>query len=85
MSTTAEYLAELTRDNQRSESDVLAHAIETGLRQLWREKILEQYVRGQMTRDAAIEAVGLDLVETAERQSLAMREDLAWANQAPRS
>jgi hypothetical protein len=57
----------------------MAHAIEIGLRQLWRDHVLGQYLRGQLTREAAVQAVGSELVELAERQRQAMQEDLAWA------
>lgn len=52
---------------------------ETGLKQLWREHSLGRYLRGELTREQAIEAVGVDWVELAERQHQAMRENPAWA------
>ncbi len=57
----------------------MALAFQTGLRQLWREYTLGRHLRGEITRDKAIEAVGIDWVELAERQHKAMIEDLAWA------
>ncbi|MCK6624990.1 MAG: hypothetical protein L6R45_07410 [Anaerolineae bacterium] len=48
-------------------------------RQLWREHVLSQFLRGQISRSEAIEAVGIDWGELAERQHNAMLEDLAWA------
>lgn len=54
-------------------------AFEAGLRQLWREHVLGQYVRGEIPREQAVESVGIDRVELAERQKQAMAEDLAWA------
>lgn len=54
-------------------------AFQTGLRQLWREHVLGRYLRGEMLRDEAIEAVGIDWVELAERQHEAVMEDLTWA------
>jgi hypothetical protein len=72
------YLEELIRQTQKSEAEVKKLALEAGLRQLWREQVLGKYLREQITRDEAIEAVGLDLVELAERQHHAMQEDLEW-------
>ena len=43
-------------------------AFQIGLRQLWREHILGHYLRHQISRDEAIETVGIDWVELAERQ-----------------
>jgi hypothetical protein len=79
MTSTMTYLETLTRESQKPESEVLALALQTGLRQLWREHTLGRYLRGEITREEAAELVGLDWVEMAERQHAAMREDLAWA------
>jgi hypothetical protein len=73
------YLETLVRETRKPETEVVALAVQTGLRQLWRERILARYLRGEMTRDEAIDAVGIDWVELAERQHKAMLEDLAWA------
>lgn len=54
-------------------------AFQAGLRQLWRERILGQYLQDSISRDEAIKQVGIDWVELAERQHTAMQEDLAWA------
>lgn len=73
------YLETLAQETQKSEAEIVALAFEAGLRQLWRERTLDRYLRGQVTRDAAIESVGIDWVELTDRQHAAMREDLAWA------
>jgi len=72
------YLA-LVRETRKPEAEVITMAFQVGLRQLWRERILGRYLRGEISRDEAIEAVGIDWVELAERQHEAMMEDLAWA------
>jgi len=73
------YLEALVRETHKTEAEVIALAFQTGLRQLWRECILARYLRREITRDEAINAVGIDWVEIAERQHKAMTEDLAWA------
>jgi hypothetical protein len=73
------YLEILVRETQKPEAEVLTLAFQAGLRQLWRERTLGRYLRGDIPRDEAIEAVGIDWVELAERQHKAMMEDLAWA------
>lgn len=79
MSRVLAYLEAIARETNKPESEVLAMAFETGLRQLWRERTLGQLLRGEITRDEAMNAVGVDWVELAERQHKAMMEDLAWA------
>ena len=73
------YLETLARESQKPEAEVIALAVQTGLRQLWRERALGRYLRGEISRDEAIDAVGIDWVDLAERQNQAMMEDLAWA------
>jgi len=73
------YLETLVRETRKPEAEVITMAFQVGLRQLWRERILGRYLRGEISRDEAIEAVGIDWVELAERQHEAMMEDLAWA------
>jgi hypothetical protein len=73
------YLESLVRETHKTEAEVVALAFETGLRQLWREQLLGRYLRGEIPRNDVIESVGMDLVELAERQHAAVREDLAWA------
>lgn len=78
MATTLEYLELLTAESKKSEAEILTLAFQTGLRQLWREHILGRYLNQLISRAEAIELVGLDLVELAERQHQAMLEDVAW-------
>jgi hypothetical protein len=73
------YLETLAREANKAEAEVIAAALETGLRQPWRERALARYLRGQISRDEAIGVAGIDWVEMAERQRDAMREDTTWA------
>jgi hypothetical protein len=73
------YLDTLVRETHKPEAELMTLAFQTGLRQLWRERILGRYLRREITRDEAIEAAGIDWVELAERQHEAMLEDMAWA------
>jgi len=73
------YLDTLVQEIQKPEAEVMGLAMQTGLRQLWRERALGRYLRGEITRVEAIETAGIDWVELAERQHTAMMEDLAWA------
>jgi hypothetical protein len=83
MATVLNYFETLVRETHKTESEMMTLAFETGLRQLWRERLLGRYLRGEVSRDEVVAAVGLDWVELAERQHLAMTEDLAWALQQP--
>jgi hypothetical protein len=78
MDTVSSYLETLVRETQQPEADVIALALRTGLRQLWRERVLDRYLRGEITREEAADAVGIDWVELADRQHQAAVEDLEW-------
>ena len=73
------YLKTLTRESRKPEAEILTRAFQVGLRQLWRDHVLGRYLRDEITREKAIDLVGIDLVDLAERQHQAMREDLEWA------
>jgi len=79
MESTLNYIETLTAETHKSESEVIAMAIETGVKQMWREHILGRYLRKEISRFAAIEQIGIDWVEFAEHQHEAVLEDLAWA------
>ena len=73
------YLERLARETNRPEAEVIARALDSGARQLWREQVLGRYLSGAISRDAAIDEVGIDWVDLAERQRDAVLEDIAWA------
>ncbi|MDW8392534.1 MAG: hypothetical protein RMK84_20700 [Oscillochloridaceae bacterium] len=79
MSNTLNYLDALLRDTDKTEAEIIALAFQAGVKQLWRERVLGRFLRGELTRSEAVRLIGLDWVELAERQHAAMREDLAWA------
>jgi len=79
MASAATSLERLAQELHKPEAEIKNMAYEAGLRQLWREHILGQYLRAEVPRDQAIERVGIDWVELAERQHAAMTEDLTWA------
>jgi len=81
MTDTLTYLETLVRETHKPEAELMTLAFQTGLKQLWREHILGRYLRSEITRNKAIEIVGIDLVELAEHQHKAMMEDIAWAMQ----
>jgi hypothetical protein len=78
MSETAAYLEKLVQETEQTEIEVIAQALRTGLRQLWREWALGRYLRNEISREEAIEIAGIDWVDLAERQHAAMLEDVAW-------
>jgi len=79
MKDTLKRLEQLSAETGLSEDEVIAKAVQSGIRQLWREHTLAAYLKGRLSREEAIDQVGIDWVELAERQRRAMEEDMAWA------
>ena len=79
MDKTFSYLEMLSQETDKSESEMMTMVFQKGVQQMWRERILGRYLHKEITRDDAIEAVGVDWVELAERQHEAMMEDIEWA------
>ena len=79
METTRAYLDKLTHEIKKPEAEIITMALYAGLQHLWREVTLKQYLRHEISRSEAIESVGIDWVELAERQYETMQEDLEWA------
>ena len=79
MSSTLSYLENLSRESSMPEAEIMSRAFQVGVRQLWRDHVLGQYLLGEVSREEAIAQAGIDWVELAERQHEAASEDLAWA------
>ena len=76
---TAECPAELAPGTNKPQSLLLAMAVQMGVRELRQEGVLGRYLREEISREEAVQAVGVDLLDLAERQPKAMLQDLAWA------
>ncbi|WP_435194603.1 hypothetical protein [Natronomonas sp. EA1] len=74
----SERVREIARARDVPESQVFEQALERGLEALWNDVILSQFLRGELSREEAIEAVGHDLVRRAEREAEAVEEDVSW-------
>jgi hypothetical protein len=81
METVSSYLERLARETQQPEAEVIALALRTGLRQMWREHVMDQYLLGKLTREEAVDGVGIDWVDVAERQHQAAMDDVQWGLQ----
>ena len=79
MMSVTDYLSFLVQLTDQKEEQILAQALEIGLRQMWREEVLARYLRGEISREEAIEQVGVDWVALADEQTNAVLEDLRWA------
>lgn len=77
-----ERVEELAREQERSESEILEEALEKGVKSLWDEYILSQYIEGELDRAEAVKLVGLEKVKRADREMEAVKEDIEWGMEA---
>ena len=72
-------LETVAREMEKPQAEVMTLTIMSGLQNLRREHILDRFLRAKVSREEAIQLLGIDWVELVERQHAAMMEDLNWA------
>ena len=60
------------------ESEVFEQALELGIADLWENVVLGKYVDGELSREEAVELVGLENVQRADREAAAVEADVDW-------
>jgi hypothetical protein len=78
-STVRERLDYLVERSGRNETDVLAQALQAGLRELYREELTSAYLKGEIGREQLIEEMGEARVREIERTKHYIDQDVAWA------
>jgi len=68
----------LARRQGGDESVVLEQAVELGVEQLYRIEMRAEYLRGEITREQAIEILGIEEVDDLDYAHQAAMEDVAW-------
>jgi len=78
----SERIQEIARERGLSESEVLEQALERGVEDLYRDLVLSRYLQGDLSREEAVDAIGPDVVQRADREVEAMTDDVAWGSGA---
>ena len=71
-------LDELVKLRHEPPAEVLAEALERGIATLYQESVVTLFLKKRLSRQKAIQLVGLQAVNTAEQQWQAVQKDLAW-------
>jgi hypothetical protein len=71
-------LALLAKEREEEVETLIARAVKLGIEKIKQEKILARNLKQEITREDAIKEVGLELVKLAERQRVALLEDIEW-------
>ncbi len=76
-----DFLAELEKISQIRKEDttsLIANAVELGMSKLWQETIVHQYLKKEITREKAVDLLGIDLIKLVDRQRDSAMEDVRW-------
>ncbi|MBM3211547.1 hypothetical protein FJZ33_04950 [Candidatus Poribacteria bacterium] len=68
----------LSRMTGRSESEIVAEAIDEGLTELYRKYIIELYLSGELERKLAIAELGEEIVDEFDYAKSSVEQDIKW-------
>jgi len=68
----------LMKAKKEKVSELIAHAVKIGLGTLWKETVIEKYLKNQIDRTEAVKLVGLDLIKLSEKQKDFAIKDVRW-------
>lgn len=78
----SERVRELAEHHEMDESAVIQRAVEAGVETLYRDMVVSRYLSDEITREEAIEQLGIEVVEEVESARDAVEEDVKWGLQA---
>lgn len=78
----SERVRELADHHEMDESAVIQRAVEAGIETLYRDMIASRHLADEISREEAIERLGVDVVEEVESARNAVEEDVKWGLQA---
>lgn len=76
--TITDQLTEVAKLRREPTTEVIAEAVEIGISKLYQECVLNEYLKKRMSKNKAIQLVGLEIVKLAEEQQRLARKDIAW-------
>ena len=76
-------LAFLQRHRRQDEAAVLAEAVLAGIDALYREALVEAYLRGEASRARLLKELGPERLSDIEYQRDALKRDVAWGSNVP--
>lgn len=77
----SERVRELARERGVEESEIIQQAVEAGVETLWRDLRIKQYLDGELSREAAVDELGRDVVREVDQAQSAIAEDVEWGLQ----
>ena len=78
----SDHVRELAEYHDIDESAVIQRAVETGVETLYRDMLIRKYLADEITREEAVDQLGVEVVEEVESARDAVEEDVEWGLQA---
>lgn len=69
---------EIAQYRDTDEAAVIQQAVESGVETLWRDVVIAKYLDGDLTREAAIDELGADVIHRVDQAKDAIDEDIEW-------
>lgn len=80
--TVSDRVRELAEHHDMDESVIIQQAVEAGVETLYRDMLVSKYLADEISREEAIQRLGVDVVEEVESARDAVEEDVTWGLQA---
>ena len=74
----SDHVRELAKYHDIDESAVIQRAVETGVETLYRNMLVRRYLADEITREEAIDQLGIEIVDEVEYARDAVEEDVKW-------
>lgn len=71
-------IQEIKKYRKVEESHILAEALRVGVKQLWKQAILDEYVRGKISKKKALKLLGPELVKRLDEEKRFILKDIRW-------
>ncbi|MEK7398188.1 MAG: hypothetical protein AAB116_14755 [Candidatus Poribacteria bacterium] len=68
----------LVRATGRTETEIFAEAIEEGLTSIYRKRIVDAYLSGEMDRSQAVMELGDEIIEELDYVLQSVEKDIKW-------
>ncbi len=78
----SERVHELAEHHDLDESVVIQQALEAGVETLYRDMVVSRYLADDISREEAVEQLGVDTVNEVETARDAVEDDVRWGLQA---
>ncbi|PSP66975.1 hypothetical protein BRC85_07780 [Halobacteriales archaeon QS_1_69_70] len=74
----SDHVHELAAHHDIDESAVIQRAVETGVETLYRNMLVRKYLADEITREEAVDQLGIEVIEEVESARAAVEEDVEW-------